>query len=158
MTLTYVRFCSGEKTKSPKYISSFTWDVPKSLWHSPLPELWQGVRTEDNTTRLLSGTDQWLTKATVRDCSCPRRQKGPLVLFWSHRCIVSNSKSDKKCNGIAPTGEGVELATHFCYMICISLIFPLLTWISLVLYYFLLVLSLDTKREMKNKGCHTLKQ
>lgn len=41
--------------------------------------------------------------------------------------------------------------THCFYMIYINFIFPLLTLISLFLYFFLLALSLGTK-EMKNKG------
>lgn len=48
--------------------------------------------------------------------------------------------------------------THCCYMIYINFIFPLLTLIPLFLYFFLLVLSLGTKKEMKNKGYYTLKQ
>lgn len=53
MALSHVRFCSWEKTESSKYISTvlLLQTFTSHVWRGLIPELWLGVKTEDNTTQ-----------------------------------------------------------------------------------------------------------
>lgn len=73
MTLTHVRFCSWEKTKSSKCISTvlLLQTFTSHVWHGLIPDLWPDVKTEDNTTRNRS-IPHW---GNGQRSPCPRQQK-----------------------------------------------------------------------------------